>query len=89
MITKRDTIVFLAGAEAFHTLSHIVLAYPGFLPIRVKGITVTKRLNAAAIFANVAATAGLLYWASRLATHSIPDAEITSEKKKSTIGQTS
>ncbi len=63
-MTKREMILFLAGAEAFHTLSHVMLAAPGILPFRYGKLTITSQLNLAAILFNAGATAGLLFWAA-------------------------
>jgi hypothetical protein len=64
----RDAFVFLAGAEAFHTLSHVWLGLSGMLPMEIQfpSITLTPGLNLFAIVVNVLITAGLLYWAKRL-----------------------
>jgi len=64
MWSTRDIILFLAGAEAFHTLSHIVIAFSGLLPIKICSITWTKQLNVLGIVINALITAGLLWWIS-------------------------
>lgn len=66
MCSKRDIVIFLAGAEAFHTLSHVIISFTDMLPMTVWNITVTQQLNVMAIAANAVITAGLLWWASRL-----------------------
>ena len=66
MCSKRDTIFFLAGAEAFHTLSHVIIAFTGTLPIKVFSIIWTQQLNFLGIVINGLVTCGLLWWASRL-----------------------
>ena len=66
MWTKREVIIFFAGVEAFHTLSHLTLSISGQLPMRLFGFTVTTGLNAWAIAVNAAITAVLLWWAGRL-----------------------
>jgi uncharacterized PurR-regulated membrane protein YhhQ (DUF165 family) len=66
MWTKREVIIFFAGVEAFHTLSHLSLNVSGQLPMRVFGFNVTAGLNAWAIVVNAAITAALLWWARRL-----------------------
>ena len=38
-MTKREVIIFVAGVEAFHTLSHLALSVSGQLPMRVVGFT--------------------------------------------------
>ena len=66
MWTKREVIIFFAGVEAFHTLSHLSLSVSGVLPMRFFGFTVTTRLNAWAIVVNALITVALLWWARRL-----------------------
>jgi hypothetical protein len=64
----RDALVFLAGAEACHTLSHVWLALSGMLPMEIQfpSMTITQGLNVFAIVVNALVTAGLLYGAKRL-----------------------
>jgi len=68
MWSLRDVVLVLAGAEAFHTLSHIWLGMAGVLPLQMKlpHMTVTTRVNVAAIMANAIATVGLFWWAAVL-----------------------
>ena len=66
MWTKKELILFLAGAEAFHTLSHIFIAYLKILPIKFLSIKWTQQLNLFAIIANALITLGLIYWAHTL-----------------------
>jgi hypothetical protein len=64
----RDALVFFAGAEAFHTLSHAWLGLSGMLPMEIQfpPITVTQGLNVFVIVVNALITVGLLYGARRL-----------------------
>jgi hypothetical protein len=64
----RDAVIFLAGAEAFHTLSHVWLGLSGMLPMEISfpPITITPGLNLFAIVINALITVGLLYGAGRL-----------------------
>lgn len=66
MFTTRDIVIFLAGAEAFHTISHILIGYLHILPMQLFSITWTQQLNFWAIIINAVITALLLWWASRL-----------------------
>jgi hypothetical protein len=66
MWSKKDTIVFLAGAEAAHTLSHLFINYYCPLPIQFWSIMWTPQLNLIAIVVNTLITIGLLWWASKL-----------------------
>jgi hypothetical protein len=65
MLTKREWIAFAAGAAAFHTLGHIIMAFVG-LPITIMSITLTQQLNALAIIVSAAITVALLWWLSKL-----------------------
>jgi hypothetical protein len=64
----RDALVFFAGAEGFHTLSHVWLGLSGMLPMEIlfPPMTITPGLNLFAIVVNSLVTVGLLYGASRL-----------------------
>ncbi len=62
----RDFVVFLAGAEFFHTLSHVVLTALISFPWQTKMMMVTQSLNSWAITLNGAITILLLVWASKL-----------------------
>lgn len=66
MCSKRDVIIFFAGVEAFHTLSHLLISFTDTLPIKVFSITWTQQLNVLGIVINGIITLGLFYWASRL-----------------------
>jgi hypothetical protein len=64
----RDVLLFFAGAEAFHTLSHVWLGLSGMLPMEIQfpSITITQNLNVIAIVVNALVTVVLLYGAKRL-----------------------
>ena len=66
MFTTKELVIFFAGAEAFHTISHILIGYLHILPIKLFSITWTQQLNFWAILINAAITVVLLWWASRL-----------------------
>ena len=66
MSKLRDVVVFIAGAEFFHTLSHIFLPYFTGLPLHLKFMELTATLNAWIIVINAIITIALLWWASRL-----------------------
>lgn len=59
----RDIVLFCAGAEFFHTLTHIFMSFSGMLPFTVFSITVTPEMNFWNIFINGGVTIGLIYWA--------------------------
>ena len=65
----RDTVIFLAGVSAFHTLSHVWLGMSDLLPMSVPllpSFTITQSVNGGIIVGSALVTAGLLYWAHRL-----------------------
>jgi len=62
--SKRDLLLFLAGAEAFHTLVHVLLYFSGLLPIKLI-IEWTSQLNLYAIIINALITIGLLWLACK------------------------
>lgn len=66
MFNLRDFVVFLAGAEFFHTLSHVMIIYMGILPMDLKIVTLTADMNLWAIIINALLTLLLLWWAKRL-----------------------
>ena len=66
MCTKKQALIFLAGAETFHTFVHVCIAFMGQFPYQMPWMTLTQTLNVWAIAVNAAITIGLLYWASKL-----------------------
>jgi len=66
MLSKRDIIIFFAGAEAFHTLVHILFSMAGTLPIKFFNFLLTPQLNMFAIVLNAIITIGLIWWAARI-----------------------
>lgn len=66
MFSLKNVLIFLAGAEFFHTLSHIILPYVINLPIVIKGIEFTSTVNLWVIVINAIITILLLWWASRV-----------------------
>jgi hypothetical protein len=66
MSKLRDVVIFLAGAEFFHTLSHIILPYFITLPLNMEFMILTPSLNMWTIIINAIITVALLWWASRI-----------------------
>ena len=66
MCTKRDVIIFFAGAEAFHTLAQIMFMFSGLVPMTVFSINVTSEYLMGCVIFNSAVTTALLWWASTL-----------------------
>jgi hypothetical protein len=67
---KYHLLLFLAGGEAFHTISHVIIAFSGILPLPVFGIDFTQNFNYFAIVTNGLITIALLWWASKVHRHS-------------------
>lgn len=63
--SKRDWLIFAAGAQAFHTFSHFMLGVSGSLPIQVFSFSFTQEYNLWTIIINAATTLLLLWLASR------------------------
>lgn len=66
MFSLRDFVLFLAGAEFFHTLSHVFLAEFVELPMDFKLVVLTAPMNMWVIIINGILTILLLWWAVRL-----------------------
>lgn len=66
MCNLRDIVVFIAGAEFFHTLSHIILPFFITLPINMGFMQFTPAFNYWAIAINAVITVILLWWACKL-----------------------
>lgn len=66
MFSFRDFIIFLAGIEFFHTISHIFLDYNVPLPLTTRLFVLTAEMNKGAIIINAIITILLLLWAARL-----------------------
>lgn len=64
----RDVVIFLAGAQFFHTISHVLLPFFGLLPLNMKFMVLTSTVNVWAIVINGVITLLLLWWATKL-TH--------------------
>ena len=65
-MTKREWLIFFAGAEALHTTSHIMLHFSNSLPMNFYTFTITHQINLWAIIFNAAATVVLLWWARKV-----------------------
>ena len=64
MASARDVMIFFAGAECFHAISHGIL-YWMKIPMDVGFMVVTPTLNFWSMAINGAIGLGLLWWASR------------------------
>ena len=66
MFSLRTLIIFLAGAEFFHTFIHIFFYYFVSLPLDLKFIVLTPTLNNWGIIINAFITIVLIWWARKL-----------------------
>lgn len=66
MCKLKDVVIFFAGAEFFHTLSHIILPYFITLPLPMSFMVFTPTMNYWAIGINAVITIALLWWASKI-----------------------
>ncbi|KTD17460.1 hypothetical protein Ljor_1766 [Legionella jordanis] len=66
MFSLRDLIIFLAGAEFWHTFTHIFFAFFVSLPIDFNFYVLTPTKNFWGIIINGIITIILLWWAKRL-----------------------
>lgn len=66
MLSLRDFVIFLAGAQFFHTLSHLLMSYFVVLPLQMKFFELTPVMNFWATIVNGVITLLLLWWAHRL-----------------------
>jgi hypothetical protein len=66
MLSLKNILIFLAGAEFFHTFVHTMLAYINRFPLDMKIIVLTSTMNTWGIIINGLITILLLWWASRL-----------------------
>lgn len=66
MPSWRDFIVFLAGFECFHAVSHAMLFYTTLLPLDLGFMVLTPMMNGVATAINGVITLLLLGYASKL-----------------------
>jgi len=66
MLSKRDFLIFLAGAMFLHTLSHLMGAFIFTFPYDFKFIVLTSNMNLWIIIISAVLTLLFLWWAERL-----------------------
>ncbi len=66
MCKLRDMVIFFAGAQFFHTLSHVILPFFITLPLDMKFMIFTSTINMWAVIINAVITLALLWWACRM-----------------------
>ena len=65
-IKLKSIVIFLAGAEFFHTISHMMMPYFIKLPLHMHHMVFTPSMNVWAVGVNAAITIALLWWACKL-----------------------
>ena len=60
-MNKRDILIFLAGACAWHAIDHVSYYFVGVLPMRTHWFTWTNKMNTVAIVGLIGLTVLLLY----------------------------
>lgn len=65
MWTKKELILFIAGAEAFHTYIH-GLMYFNILSVQLPYFAITPQVVLFGFVFNAFVTVALLWWASKL-----------------------
>jgi len=63
MWSKKEIVIFFAGALTMHTFSHFILQFTKALPI---SFSLTPQLNTYAIIISTLTTLGVLWWAYKL-----------------------
>jgi hypothetical protein len=66
MCKARDLVLFLAGAEFFHTITHLFTPYLVQLPFKTNVFLLTVQINTWAIVINGAITIALIVWACKM-----------------------
>ncbi len=64
-VTKKHILLFVAGAEAFHSLTHLYLWFSNQTFV-VPWLVVTSGWNLGSGIVNGLVAIGLLYWASKI-----------------------
>jgi hypothetical protein len=65
MWSTREIIIFCAGAQAFHTISHLLMGQLCTFPINCfESFSFTKQLNVYAVIINAIITVLLIWWAN-------------------------
>lgn len=62
----RDFVIFLAGAEFFHTISHLFMPYLVEFPFQTNFIVLTTENNLHYTVINAVITIILIWWARKL-----------------------
>jgi hypothetical protein len=65
MLKLRDLMIFLAGAEFFHTIMHLLVPLMIKLPLDLKFMVLTPTINITAFIVNAVITVVLLALAVR------------------------
>jgi len=71
MCTKKNILIFLAGAEAFHTIAKLGLYFSGLLPLPLFGIVWTPHMVLGAAVIHAIITVVLLWLACKVDRHCV------------------
>ncbi len=66
MWSQKEIIIFFLGVEVFHTLTHIIFAISGSLPVKFFSLKWTDKLNLFGIIINALIVVGLYWWLMKL-----------------------
>jgi len=66
MCTLRDVVVFLAGAETMHAVSHVFMHYYVTFPFHTSLVEVTSQMNNIGMIVNAVVAVLLIVWAMRM-----------------------
>lgn len=66
MTSTKKIAIFLFGAQVFHTISHIWMAFFMKFPVHTKFFTISARMNFWGIVINIIIAALLFVWVKKL-----------------------
>lgn len=66
MCALRDVVVFFAGVETMHAVSHVFMHYYVTLPLHTSFVEITAHMNNVAIVVNAVVAVLLIVWAMRM-----------------------
>lgn len=65
LCSKKDCLIFLAGAAAFNAVIHAIFAYAGTFPFHYMTMEWTQQMNMISIIVNAVVSVGLLWLAHK------------------------
>lgn len=66
MWTLKEVVIFLSGAQTFHTFSHFFMYYVGFPPFQYYSWTITPQFIFWTGALNIVITLALFWWLMKL-----------------------